>query len=497
MNRSLVWGLPLVLSALAAQASAQPNAALAEHYLNRAGYGPDDWTRQRLEDLGWRAYVDEQLDPRSIPDPELRAAIAQDPRFDGFTMNERQLRVTFSPRNDTSAGQRRFPELHPQARAEFYLRGIASRRQLQAVLSEFWFNHFNVTVPGRRVIALPPYVKRIRANALGKFEDLLLAVAKSPAMLEYLDNKLNFKTGFRRDRKTLGINENYARELLELHTLGVEDDAGVYDQADIIAAARCLTGWTYDVEANAFEFVAPGHDSDPKRVIRYSAPANGGIADGEGLLRYLARHPRTASFISAKLVTFFAGPGQSALASSARQVFVDTRGDIKRVVRHILLSQAFAGARDAKLKRPTLWLISAMRASRAELGVADARFRLLNDLWALGRRLGLPQYEVQPPTGWDDLNDAFLNPGSILDGYDALNGLFHRRVGLGFNPAAPDAPRSVRLIAGQVFFGAGISPQTRDALRGYYSALPASLSQRERGRRVLALTLATPEFLQH
>ena len=117
MNRSLVWGLPLVLSALAAQASAQPNAALAEHYLNRAGYGPDDWTRQRLEDLGWRAYVDEQLDPRSIPDPELRAAIAQDPRFDGFTMNERQLRVTFSPRNDTSAGQRRFPELHPQARA--------------------------------------------------------------------------------------------------------------------------------------------------------------------------------------------------------------------------------------------------------------------------------------------------------------------------------------------------------------------------------------------
>jgi uncharacterized protein (DUF1800 family) len=283
------------------------------------------------------------------------------------------------------------------------LRALTSDRQLEEVLVDFWFNHFNVFArKGPAALFLRDYEDRaIRPHVLGKFRDLLGATAKSPAMLIYLDN---WQSNQRR-----GLNENYARELLELHTLGV--DAG-YTQDDIINVARAFTGWTVAREgAPGFRFAPRLHDDDPKRVLGVTFRAGGGKNDGERVLDLVARHPATARHIAFKLSQRFVSDVPPAvLVERATQTFTRSNGDLRAVVRLIITSPEFfaAGVRKQKIKTPFEFVVSALRASAAEVRNASAVLRALADM-------GMPLYLCQPPTGYDDTADAWVSSGALVN----------------------------------------------------------------------------------
>ena len=242
------------------------------------------------------------------------------------------------------------------------LRAVYSERQLQEVLTDFWFNHFNVDV--RKIDDRPVVVEYerdvIRPRVLGRFRDLLGATAKSPAMLFYLDNWLS---------KDRGLNENYARELMELHTLGVD---GGYTQADVVNVARAFTGWTMSKphEATGFAFNDRMHDHGAKRVLGRTIKAGGGVEDGEQVLDLLARHPSTARFIATKLVRrFVADDPPPALVDRAARTFRRTDGDLREVMRTILTSPEFLApaAYRAKVKSPFEYVVSLLRATSASV----------------------------------------------------------------------------------------------------------------------------------
>src|SRR5262249_7649149 len=229
-----------------------------------------------------------------------------------------------------------------------------SERQLQEVLTDFWFNHFNVDA--RKIEDKPVVLEYerdvIRPRVLGRFRDLLGATAKSPAMLFYLDNWLS---------RANGLNENYGRELMELHTLGVD---GGYTQNDVVNVARAFTGWTMRKphEATGFVFDPKMHDRGPKKILGRLLPANRGIEDGEEVLDLLARHPSTARFIASKLARrFVADDPPQALVDRAAKVFLKSDGDLRAVVQIILTSPELyaASAMRAKAKTPFEFVASA------------------------------------------------------------------------------------------------------------------------------------------
>jgi uncharacterized protein (DUF1800 family) len=293
------------------------------------------------------------------------------------------------------------------------LRAVYSERQLEEVLTDFWFNHFNVDArkgPDRLMIA--EYERdAVRPRVFGRFRDLLEATAKSPAMLFYLDNWMsvdpNIDEGPRRRR---GLNENYARELMELHTLGVD---GGYTQQDVTEVARCFTGWTIDRprENGPFRFAPRLHDFGRKVVLGHMIAAGGGESDGERVLDILASHPSTARFIATKLARrFISDTPPPAIVDRAAKRFRDTGGDLRDVVRTILTSREFLSpdAYGAKVKTPFEFVISALRATGADVGDATPIVRAL-------QQLGMPLYQCQPPTGYKDTAEAWINTGALVD----------------------------------------------------------------------------------
>ena len=341
------------------------------------------------------------------------------------------------------------------------MRAVLSERQLDEVMADFWSNHFNIDVRKNACRALLAAHDRdvIRPHALGKFRDLLGAVAHSPAMLAYLDNNENsvarqrskveqrliewfvgHKLGMRGalqipDRE--GPNENYGRELLELHTLGVD---GGYTQQDVQEVARCFSGWTYTPLGGKFDFNKHRHDQGPKVVLGQAIPANGGVKDGERVLDLLARHPSTARFISRKLCQrFVADDPPAALVDRAAQVFADTDGDVRKVVEAIVTSDEFfapAAAR-AKIKSPFEYAASAVRATGGTFAsrgwgmfgklsfVAEGGALLGNDpkLSKAKRKtltrhvhdMGQPLFAHAAPTGYPERSAKWVSPGALID----------------------------------------------------------------------------------
>jgi uncharacterized protein (DUF1800 family) len=287
---------------------------------------------------------------------------------------------------------------------------------------DFWENHFSVFA-GKgpvRLLLLEYDRDVIRPHALGRFRDLLRAVAQSPAMLYYLDN---WESGAEPDRPTLaamrtrrpgprrGLNENYARELLELHTVGVD---GGYTQQDVINVARALTGWSIEEPARkaTFRFRPEVHDAGRKRIMGLELGSGRGIEDGEAVLDYLARHPATARFIATKLVRRFVGDTPPpALVARAADRFLHTNGDIREVVRVIVTSPEFfsRAAYQAKVKSPFELVASALRAVGSVPSVDGIR----RAVGAIGR-LGEPLFSHQAPDGYPDRADAWVNGGAIL-----------------------------------------------------------------------------------
>jgi uncharacterized protein (DUF1800 family) len=320
-------------------------------------------------------------------------------------------------------------------------RAIYSERQLQQVMDDFWFNHFNVFAgKGDDRWYLTSYEREvIQPHSMGKFKDLLTATAKSPSMLFYLDNYLSadpraaqrqaaeraMRQQARRGiygrpgmqpppqqqakKNTRGLNENYGRELMELHTLGVD---GGYTQKDVTEVARCFTGWTIDKprEIAQFKFDDRLHDPDPKLVLGKKIHA-GGMKDGEEVIDLLAHNPNTAKFISTKLARRFVSDAPpAALVARMQQTFESSDGDIRAVMKTMIYSPEFwsRDAYRAKIKTPFELVISAARALATDV---DTPMPLVQ--WT--GRIGEPLYQCQPPTGYSDKADAWVNTGALLN----------------------------------------------------------------------------------
>ncbi len=318
-------------------------------------------------------------------------------------------------------------------------RALYSNRQLEEVLVDFWYNHFNVDqaknvarVPNMVHLLIGSYERdAIRPHVLGHFKDLLLATARHPAMLYYLDNWESMGPGAfsigpfapvrgivngvpnsiipgALGRQAHGLNENYGREVMELHTLGVK---GGYTQEDVIAVARCFTGWTVrDTDNPEFVFAPFMHDFDEKTVLGHKIPAKGGEQDGLQAIDILAHHPATAKFISRELAQrFVADDPPQALVDRMAQTFTKTDGDLRAVLETMFTSPEFfsAGAWQAKVKSPFEMVVSALRAVGAE---ASDTFALVQKIADLGQ----PLYNKLEPTGYPNTGDAWLSTVGVM-----------------------------------------------------------------------------------
>jgi uncharacterized protein (DUF1800 family) len=370
--------------------------------LNRLTFGPRPGDARQVKAIGLKKWIDLQLHPERIPENPLLDAKLK--TLDTLNMSGSEMvrkgMVGKLVARDLAGGK--------------LLRAIYSNRQLDQVLDDFWFNHFNIFLDkGADRFMVTEYERGvIRPRVLGKFRDLLEATAKSPAMLFYLDNwqSVGPNAPQPRGRKgSRGLNENYGRELLELHTLGVD---GGYTQQDVTEAARCFTGWTIDQPQNGgtFVFNKRVHDDGDKVFLGVKIPAGGGQSDGEKVLDIVARHPSTAHFISRKLaMRFVADDPPSSLVDRMAQTFLNTDGDLREVMQTMLKSKEFwsEGAYRSKMKSPLEMVASAVRALNGDV---DSAFSLVNQV----AQLGQPLYRKQEPTGYSNASQEWVNAGGLL-----------------------------------------------------------------------------------
>ncbi len=387
-------------------------------------------------------------------------------------------------------------------------RAIYSNRQLEEVLVDFWFNHFNV-YENKNLAFQPQGVERmllasyerdaIRPHVFGKFKDLLLATARHPAMLFYLDNwesmspdalatfqvgpfatGPNFMQVF--SRQAHGLNENYGREVMELHTLGVD---GGYTQKDVIEMARCFTGWTIRQPATKpeFAFASFMHDPGEKEVLGHKIPAGGGEQDGLQVIEILAKHPSTARFLSRELAQRFVAdnPPQS-LVDRMAQTFTKTDGDLRAVLQTMFASPEFfsEGAWEAKVKSPLEMVVSAVRALGGE--VTDT-FTLVQKIADLGE----PLYNKLEPNGYSNTGESWLNTANLLGRLNFATALASGQIpGVkidGSRLEGKDAPAIAREVLGRE-----AAPQT-------FEALTKGLEGKEATPRMVAsLVLSSPDF---
>ena len=410
-------------------------------------------------------------------------------------------------------------------------RAIYSERQLLQVMDDFWFNHFNVFAgKGEDRYYLTSYERDvIQPRALGKFKDLLDATAKSPAMLFYLDNFLsadpraaqrqaeeramrqmrrgrfggprpqaNPQQAKKNDR---GLNENYGREIMELHTLGVD---GGYTQKDVTEVARCFTGWTIEKPRlqPLFKFDDRLHDPDPKYVLGKKIHV-GGMKDGEQVIDLLAHHPNTAKFISTKLARrFVSDTPPPALVGRMAQTFQSSDGDVRAVLKTMIWSPEFWSRESyrAKIKTPYELVVSAVRALGTDV---DTPMPLVQ--WV--GRIGEPLFQCQPPTGYSDKADAWVNTGALLNRLNfslALAGNKMRGARtdvpslLGVESSAD--PKTALDRAVKVFLGGQAGPTTVETLEKQLENPQVLQAKLDDPRRqvdlgvVAGLVLGAPEF---
>ena len=442
----------IILIALALQGPMSPRLTARDsafHALNRLAYGARPGQADSVARVGVMRWIDQQLDPERIPDQHLaererqfkildydRGDLAT--RYRDAQRERQRMQREMAASGDTTRMQgagpmREFRELGGELQQLAIVRAAVSERQLREVMVDFWTNHFNVFVgKGADRFLLPSYIEEtIRPRALGRFEDLLIATAQSPAMLFYLDNAQSVAPGsapprqslspFRRPRfgrnempqdrqrrMPTGINENYVRELLELHTLGVD---GGYTQQDIIAVARIFTGWSIErpEQGAGFVFRDWAHDRGTKHVFGMTFQDDG-KTEGIRLLKYLAMSHATMHHVSAKLCArFVADEPPDGCVDAAVAAWQRTGGDIRAVLRAIFTSPDFWApqAVSNKVKTPFEFVVSAVRAAGVE---PDDTPRLAQ----LVARLGEPLYQQPAPTGYAETESHWVNSGALL-----------------------------------------------------------------------------------
>jgi len=446
MTRPSLLILAALMLAPALHAAPLAPRQQAVHVLNRLAFGPRPDDVERVQRIGVQQYIDEQLHPESIPmPPALNArldALETVGRGAGESLG-RHLELRREVRNEEEgAKQRRRIEQQRIAReaAEARLvRAAESPRQLEEVMVDFWYNHFNVFAGKGIDRALVASYERdaIRPYALGSFRALLGATAKHPAMLFYLDNVVSSTPRPNARGRAQGLNENYARELMELHTLGVD---GVYTQRDVTELARMLTGWTFDQRrlvrnGETFRFDAGRHDKGAKTWLGHEI-APGGQAEGEYALDVLAMHPATARHVSYQLAQYFVSDTPPpALVERMSRTWLASQGDIRAVLKTLFTSGEFmdSAAAGAKFKTPYQFVVSAVRASGTPLANVGP---LVN---AMGQ-LGMPLYGCQTPDGYKNTQDAWLNPDALTRRIAFATALAQGRLPLATAPVpAPQA----------------------------------------------------------
>lgn len=385
------------------------------HLLSRAAFGPWPGDLERVKALGRSAWIEQQLAPQNINDElcELRAR-----RFESLYLNA------------GDAYEFKKPVLRDELTRHSLLRAIYSQRQLFEVMVEFWTDHLNIDLEKGDCVYLKPSDDRevIRKHALGNFHDLIRASATSPAMLVYLDGKSNKVRKNTADKP----NENYARELMELHTLGVH---GGYSQADVREAARCLSGWSFDVKRKFTLhrdqpfFTAYNHDDGAKNVLGQSIAAGGQERDLEDLISIVCGHPSTALFIAKKLCVRFISytPPQSIVDRVACE-FTRTNGDIKAMLRVLLNSDEFMAARGQLLKRPLRFMVTALRAMAADTHVHGSPLKHnTGELTEYLSRMGHGLFQYPTPDGYPDEEAPWM--GTLMWRWNFAMSLANQKLG--------------------------------------------------------------------
>lgn len=380
------------------------------------------------------------------------------------------------------------------------LRAVYSNRQLFELLDDFWYNHFNVLLnKGADRFYVASYERDvIRPHVLGKFYDLLLATAQSPAMLFYLDNWQSVGTdsaAARRSRKR-GLNENYGRELLELHTLGVN---GGYTQQDVINIARCFTGWTIASprEGGGFVYKDAWHDQGQKVVLGHVLKAGGGMGDGLQVLAILAHQPATAHFLSWKLAQrFVADDPPPALVNRMAATFLQTDGDLREAMRAMLVSPEFwsEGAYRAKVKMPLEAIASALRVTDADVVSTRGLFNELN-------KLGEPLYRKIEPSGYSSANAEWVSSAGLLERMNLAAALVSNRIpGIHFDAGSwGDDKTSPMHLAAEVL-GQPPGPEIAAVLENAADTnllKPVSIGPAADVPMLLGLVLGSPDFQRH
>jgi len=442
--------------------------------LNRAGYGPTPGEVARVERLGLAAYLEEQLNPEVMDD------LAGDliARHQSLYQMDASVLIEQEPQDGAV-----------ELIGSTFMRAIYSKRQLYEAMVEFWSDHFNIYLGKEDVMPLAKIVDDravIRPYALTNFRDLLGASAKSPAMLLYLDNISN---------EPSHPNENYARELLELHTLGVN---GGYTQHDVQEVARVLTGWTVAKHGRLrgqFIFDEDGHDFGEKQILGRTFPAGRGVAEVEELLDLLASHPATATFLATKLVRrFVADEPPADLVAQVAAAYQQNNGAITPMLRLIFLSAEFATA-PPKLKRPHTYMVSALRAVRADFSLG--RGRAIGD-WM--QTMGQPLFQWPPPDGYPDISSAWA--ANLLPRWNFAVTLLHGDIpgitvpldDLLAAGGAATAESALQLFAGLVY-GRALQPDELELFTRYSGSQSLQTSEGQlRLREGIALMLASPEF---
>jgi uncharacterized protein (DUF1800 family) len=552
------------------------------HALNRLGYGPRPGDVERVRQMGLEKWIEQQLHPDSIDDSALDARLQNYPTL---KMSSKRLLDEFPPANqavkkegitkeefkeqqiekqrdaldqvqqtgneNVDKAQQQLAKVQGPNRpvAELSMakldRAVFSQRQLEAVIEDFWFNHFNVFAKkGADNWLLTAYVRdTIRPHTMGKFQDLLIATAKSPAMLFYLDNwlsadpaasqRMQSELAQRRARyqgifgggmqptprtfptssntrqatqaaakkQTRGLNENYGREVMELHTLGV--DAG-YTQQDVIAMAECLTGWTMHEPRKDPEFYFDDRiHAQGKKVVMGRTFDYGGMKDGEEALKFLANHPSTGMFLSRELSRHFVSdnPPQSLIDRMADN-FAATQGDIRSLLKTMIYSPEFWSkeAYRSKVKTPFELVVSAARALDADVAVSLPLAQWVG-------RMGEPIYMCVPPTGYSDKAETWVNTGALLNRLNfALAFAGDKMIGATVDLKAllgADALRDPNAALGRsidIFLGGQVAPTTRETLESrlndpqiLQARLDDPVKQVNEGL-IAGLVLGAPEF---
>ncbi|HLY63681.1 MAG TPA: DUF1800 domain-containing protein [Terriglobia bacterium] len=544
-----------------------PEGEETTQLLNRITFGALPGDAERVRQIGVKAFLDEQLHPERIDDTAVETRVAALPTLsmtteelvENYPQPKQPAQLQTQKNGGPPAQGQSMMEPDGPRRVimelaqEEVLRAVYSKRQLQELMVQFWMNHFNIFAPKGADRWLTTSFERdtIRPRSMGKFEDLLVATAESPAMLFYLDNWMSATPnptyrgtrggrmgksapifgrrpfgppgGLGRgpfgnpgmDRPPIqaqgqpkaaqnnnrrGLNENYAREVMELHTLGVD---GGYTQKDVIEVARCLTGWTIDRPRMGGEFIfRPAmHDFGEKSVLGRKIRAGHGMEDGIEVLHILAHEPATAHFIALKLCRrFVADDPPTELVEAASRTFLKSDGDIREVLKTILTSPAFdsQAAYRAKIKSPLELVASAIRGLD---GKTDATVPLIQMI----ARMGQPMFQYQAPTGFPDRAATWINSGSLLARINfatalAANRIPGTQVVLDEGSAGQGAvsqTQFVQQLAARLT-GGDISQQTSAAVIAGLKEEPSADERPEIAQRQVAvatgLLLASPEF---